>query len=51
VVGLLGDRLGLSAALSITAVVPLFAALFALPLPNQVPDVHAAPSPLTSEPD
>ena len=32
--------------------VALLAALFALPLPNRVPrDVHATPSPLTSEPD
>ena len=52
VVGMLGDRLGLQAALSLTAVVPLLAALFALPLPNRVPrDSHPAPSPLTSEPE
>jgi FSR family fosmidomycin resistance protein-like MFS transporter len=51
VVGMLGDRLGLSVALSLTAVVPLLAALFAIPLPNRVGDAHAAPSPLTSEPE
>lgn len=33
VVGLLGDRLGLSTALTITAVVPILAALVAVPLP------------------
>jgi MFS transporter, FSR family, fosmidomycin resistance protein len=37
VVGVMGDRLGLSAALSITAVFPLLAAAFALPLPRSVP--------------
>jgi len=52
VVGLLGDRLGLHAALSMTAVVPLLAASFAVPLPSRVPrDTHAAPAPLTSEPE
>jgi FSR family fosmidomycin resistance protein-like MFS transporter len=51
VVGMLGDRLGLSVALSLTAVVPLLAALFAVPLPNRVRDAHVAPSPLTSEPE
>jgi FSR family fosmidomycin resistance protein-like MFS transporter len=51
VVGVAGDTLGLSVALSITSAVPLFAALFALPLPRQVPTPpHAEPSPLTSEP-
>jgi MFS family permease len=51
-VGMVGDRLGLHAALSLTAVVPLLAALFAIPLPSRVPrDGHAGPSPLTSEPD
>ena len=34
VVGLLGDRLGLPAALAITAVVPILAAIAAVPLPN-----------------
>jgi FSR family fosmidomycin resistance protein-like MFS transporter len=42
VVGVLGDNLGLSGALSITAVVPLLAALFALPLPRTV---DSAPGP------
>jgi FSR family fosmidomycin resistance protein-like MFS transporter len=44
VVGLLGDRLGLNVALAMTAVVPLLAALFAVPLPARVP------SPTTAEP-
>ena len=52
VVGMVGDRFGLQVALSLTAVVPLLAALFAVPLPNRIPhDGHAAPSPLTSEPE
>ena len=52
VVGLLGDKLGLHAALSMTAVVPLLAASFAVSLPSRVPrDSHAAPAPLTSEPE
>ena len=51
VVGLLGDRLGLQTTLAITAVVPLLAAMVAVPLPNRVRDAHAAPSPLTSEPE
>jgi FSR family fosmidomycin resistance protein-like MFS transporter len=38
VVGVIGDRYGLSFALSLTAVVPLAAALFALPLPKSVPE-------------
>jgi MFS transporter, FSR family, fosmidomycin resistance protein len=37
VVGMLGDSLGLNVALSITSVVPVLAALFALPLPNRAP--------------
>ena len=37
VVGVMGDRFGLNTALSITAVVPLLAAAFALPLPRSVP--------------
>lgn len=50
VVGMLGDRWGLGAALSLTAVVPLLAALFAYPLPDRVQrEVPAVPSPLTSE--
>jgi MFS transporter, FSR family, fosmidomycin resistance protein len=50
VVGILGDSLGLNVALSITAVVPVLAALFALPLPRVVPThVTAEPSPLTAE--
>ncbi|MBA3269582.1 MAG: MFS transporter [Acidobacteria bacterium] len=50
VVGLLGDSLGLNVALSITAVVPLFAALFALPLPRRIPShVPAGLSPLRPE--
>jgi FSR family fosmidomycin resistance protein-like MFS transporter len=36
VVGVLGDSLGLHVALSITSVVPLLAAAFALPLPRKV---------------
>ena len=51
-VGLLGDRLGLQTTLAITAVVPLVAAMFALPLPRLVPrEAPAVPAPLTSEPD
>jgi FSR family fosmidomycin resistance protein-like MFS transporter len=51
-VGMLGDRIGLADALTLTAAVPMAAALFALPLPRRVPrERHAAPSPLTSEPD
>jgi MFS transporter, FSR family, fosmidomycin resistance protein len=50
VVGVLGDRLGLNVALSMTAVVPLFAALFALPLPRTVPaHTTSEPSPLGPE--
>jgi FSR family fosmidomycin resistance protein-like MFS transporter len=50
VVGVLGDTWGLNVALSITAVVPILAAAFALPLPNRVPaDAHAEPAPLTAE--
>lgn len=37
VVGILGDALGLNVALAITSVVPLAAALVALPLPREVP--------------
>jgi FSR family fosmidomycin resistance protein-like MFS transporter len=51
VVGVLGDSLGLNVALSITAIVPLFAALFALPLPDRVPSHHVGePAPLAPEP-
>jgi MFS transporter, FSR family, fosmidomycin resistance protein len=50
VVGVLGDSLGLNVALSITAVVPIFAALFALPLPSALPPrTVVEPSPLTPE--
>jgi FSR family fosmidomycin resistance protein-like MFS transporter len=35
-VGVIGDRFGLDVALSVTAVVPILAAAFALPLPPQV---------------
>jgi FSR family fosmidomycin resistance protein-like MFS transporter len=50
VVGIVGDTLGLSVALSMTSAVPLIAALFALPLPRRVPaHPHAEPSPLTPE--
>ena len=52
VVGLIGDKYGLHTALSLTAVVPLLAALFALPLPSRAPHDHlATPAPLTSEPE
>jgi MFS transporter, FSR family, fosmidomycin resistance protein len=52
VVGLMGDRLGLNAALSITSVVPALAALFALPLPNRAPAANLPePAPLTPEPE
>lgn len=52
VVGVLGDRLGLNVALSITAVIPILAAAFALPLPRSVPTGgHPEPSPLTPEPE
>jgi FSR family fosmidomycin resistance protein-like MFS transporter len=51
-VGMLGDELGLHATLSLTALVPLLAALFAVPLPSRVArDGHATASPLTSEQD
>ena len=53
IVGLLGDTLGLNAALSITALVPIAAAAFAVPLPRAVaarPPV-AEPAPLTAEPE
>ena len=50
VVGLIGDRLGLNVALSITSVVPILAALFAMPLPRHVPAAaHKELAPLTSE--
>jgi FSR family fosmidomycin resistance protein-like MFS transporter len=50
VVGVIGDRLGLSAALSITAVVPLMAAAVAVPLPRAIPlHQQAEPAPLTAE--
>jgi FSR family fosmidomycin resistance protein-like MFS transporter len=50
VVGVLGDQLGLNVALSITSVVPLLAALFAVPLPRKVPAHTAAePAPLRPE--
>ena len=50
VVGALGDVLGLQAALSITAVIPLLAAAVALPLPRSVPrHIAAEPAPLTAE--
>jgi FSR family fosmidomycin resistance protein-like MFS transporter len=49
-VGVLGDSLGLNVALSITAVVPLAAAAFALPLPHEVPShTVAEPAPLQPE--
>jgi MFS transporter, FSR family, fosmidomycin resistance protein len=51
-VGTLGDSLGLPVALSITAVVPLFAALFALPLPHLVPQrQQPEAAPLAAESD
>jgi hypothetical protein len=50
IVGVLGDRLGLNVALSITSVVPLLAALFAVPLPRRVPAHRTAePAPLGPE--
>jgi FSR family fosmidomycin resistance protein-like MFS transporter len=52
VVGILGDTLGLNVALSITAVVPLLAAAFALPLPQVVSTAGVPePAPLTPEPE
>jgi FSR family fosmidomycin resistance protein-like MFS transporter len=52
VVGLLGDTLGLRVALSITAVVPLLAAVFAVPLPRSMrPEPVVEPAPLTAEPE
>jgi len=52
VVGLLGDRLGLNVALSITAVVPILAACIAVPLPRRAPaGGHTELAPLTAEPD
>ncbi len=51
IVGIAGDTLGLGVALSVTSAVPLVAALFALPLPRQVPpQPPAAPAPFTAEP-
>jgi FSR family fosmidomycin resistance protein-like MFS transporter len=51
VVGLLGDTWGLNVALSLTSLVPLAAAAFALPLPDRLPGAaHAEPAPLTAEP-
>jgi FSR family fosmidomycin resistance protein-like MFS transporter len=51
VVGVMGDRLGLGVALSVTAVVPVVAAAFALPLPRSVAaGTHPEPAPLTPEP-
>ena len=52
VVGILGDTLGLNVALSITGVIPLLAAMFALPLPRAVvPLALPEPAPLTPEPE
>ncbi len=50
VVGVVGDAWGLNVALSITAVVPVLAAAFALPLPNRAPAAtQVEPAPLTPE--
>ena len=50
VVGVVGDAWGLNVALSITSVVPILAALLALPLPDRAPAAgHAEPAPLTAE--
>jgi hypothetical protein len=50
VVGTLGDVLGLNAALAITSLVPLAAALLAIPLPRGVPAAPApAPAPMSAE--
>ena len=50
VVGVVGDAWGLNVALSITAVVPVLAAAFALPLPNRAPaGTQVEPAPLTPE--
>lgn len=50
VVGIIGDTLGLNVALAITAIVPLFGALFAIPLPSRVPaHVSAEPAPFRVE--
>jgi FSR family fosmidomycin resistance protein-like MFS transporter len=50
VVGVVGDVWGLNVALSITAVVPVLAAAFALPLPNRAPAAtQVEPAPLTPE--
>jgi len=53
VVGLIGDHLGLSVALSITSAVPLVAAAFAGPLPRNIPTrgAVAEPAPMTPEPE
>jgi hypothetical protein len=52
VVGVLGDTLGLNVALSITGVMPLLAAMFALPLPRMVSaPLIGEPAPLTPEPE
>jgi FSR family fosmidomycin resistance protein-like MFS transporter len=51
VVGVLGDQLGLSVALSITSAIPLLAAAFALPLPRRLqPQGISEPAPQTAEP-
>jgi FSR family fosmidomycin resistance protein-like MFS transporter len=50
VVGVVGDAWGLNVALSITAVVPILAAAFALPLPNRAPTAtQVEPAPMTPE--
>jgi FSR family fosmidomycin resistance protein-like MFS transporter len=50
VVGVVGDAWGLNVALSITAVVPVLAAAFALPLPNRAPAAtQVEPAPMTPE--
>jgi FSR family fosmidomycin resistance protein-like MFS transporter len=50
VVGVLGDKWGLNVALSITALMPILAAAFAVPLPDRAPgETRAKGAPLTAE--
>jgi MFS transporter, FSR family, fosmidomycin resistance protein len=53
VVGVIGDRMGLHVALSMTALVPVLAAAFALPLPRVLPTraTTVELAPLTAESD
>jgi MFS transporter, FSR family, fosmidomycin resistance protein len=51
-VGVMGDRLGLDVALSVTGIIPVLAAAFAIPLPRSVSaGTHPEPAPLMPEPE